>query len=106
MAVKLQMEKLSLKRLGAFPKSSVSWSAPVCGGPALTLQGARLPGPREHTPGLAHPASARPSPPFLAPDVLPCVLFLPRLARSDPQASNLLRHHPLPLAPGGVSIPG
>lgn len=74
-AVKLQMEKLSLKRLGAFPKSRVSRSAPVCGGPALTLQGARLPGPREHTPGRAHPASARPGPPFLAPDCCPVFCF-------------------------------
>lgn len=61
-----------------------------------------------HPPGGTHrgqsPASPLPSWSLLPPNTLLCVLFVPRLARSDPQASDLHRHCPLPLAPGGVSM--
>lgn len=48
-------------------------------------------------------ASALPSWGTLRPDGPPCVLFVPRLARPDPQAGDLHRHRPLPLAAGAVS---
>ena len=88
-----QLKKLSLKE--------TDWVlCPSPEGAGVTLSVEARPCPSEARPAL-------PSwPHFLAPNVRPCVPFLPRPAHSDPQAGDLHRHRPLPLAPGGVSIPG
>ena len=88
-----QLKKLSLKE--------TDWVlCPSPEGAGVTLSVEARPCPSEARPAL-------PSwPHFLAPNVRPCVPFLPRPAHSDPQAGDLHRHCPLPLAPGGVSIPG
>ena len=92
-----QLKKLSPKK--------ADWAlCPSPEGAGVTLSVEGRPGPCEGP--SPRPLGAHPAPSFLAPHVRVCVLFLPRPARSDPQASDLHRHCPLPLAPGGVSIPG